>query len=98
VARVGISGSGRIGHGAVLAGQVGVADHVATGDGAMIGAQSGIHADIAAGDKVLGSPARPLTLAKRILLSEGHLPELVRRVRELERRLAALEGGRADGP
>ncbi|PYM17035.1 MAG: UDP-3-O-(3-hydroxymyristoyl)glucosamine N-acyltransferase [Candidatus Rokuibacteriota bacterium] len=98
VAQVGISGSSRIGHGAVLAGQVGVADHVAIGDGAMIGAQSGIHADIAAGDKVLGSPARSLTLAKRILLSEGHLPELVRRVRELERRLAALEGGRADGP
>ena len=97
VAQVGISGSSRVGRGAILAGQVGVADHVTIGDGAMIGAQSGIHADVAAGDKVLGTPARSLTLAKRILLTEGHLPELVRRVRELERRIAALEGDGAHG-
>ena len=90
VAQVGIAGSCRIGRGVMLAGQVGIADHVTVGDGAMVAAQSGLHADIAPGEKVLGSPARPLTQSKRILLAEGHLPEMVRRLRRLERRVAAL--------
>jgi UDP-3-O-[3-hydroxymyristoyl] glucosamine N-acyltransferase len=97
VSQVGISGSSRVGRGAVLAGQVGVADHVTIGEGVMIGAQSGVPSDIGAGERVLGSPARPLTLAKRILLSERHLPDLVRTVRALERRVAGLEARREGG-
>jgi UDP-3-O-[3-hydroxymyristoyl] glucosamine N-acyltransferase len=91
VAQVGIAGSSRIGRGVMLGGQVGIADHVTVGDGVMVGAQSGIHADIPAGDKVLGTPARPLTQTKRILLVEGQLPDLARRLRRLERRLETLE-------
>lgn len=90
VAQVGIAGSCRIGRGVVLGGQVGIADHVTVGDGAVVGAQSGIHADLPAGEKVLGTPARPLTQSKRILLAERHLPDMVRRLRRLERRLEAL--------
>jgi UDP-3-O-[3-hydroxymyristoyl] glucosamine N-acyltransferase len=93
VAQVGISGSSRLGRGVVLGGQVGVADHVAIGDGVMIGAQSGLHADVAAGQRLLGTPARPVTQAKRIMLAADRLPDLIRKVRELERRLARLEGG-----
>jgi UDP-3-O-[3-hydroxymyristoyl] glucosamine N-acyltransferase len=90
VAQVGIAGSSRIGRGVTLAGQVGIADHVTVGDGAMVAAQSGIHADVAPGEKVLGSPARPLTQSKRILLVEGQLPDMARRLRRLERRVAEL--------
>ncbi|HEV8642517.1 MAG TPA: UDP-3-O-(3-hydroxymyristoyl)glucosamine N-acyltransferase [Methylomirabilota bacterium] len=97
IAQVGISGSSRLGRGVTLAGQVGVADHVTIGDGAMVGAQSGVHADIAAGEKVLGTPVRPLTQSKRIYLAEGQLPDLVRRMRTLERRLARIEA-RLGGP
>ena len=92
VAQVGISGSSRLGHGVVLAGQVGIADHIEIGDGVMIGAQSGVAADVDAGQKVLGSPARPLTQAKRILLVEGNLPDMARKLRDLERRVMQLEG------
>jgi UDP-3-O-[3-hydroxymyristoyl] glucosamine N-acyltransferase len=92
VSQAGISGSSRLGRGVVLAGQVGVADHVTIGDGAMAGAQSGIPSDVPPGEKVLGSPARPVTLAKRIFVTEGQLPELARRLRALERRLDRLEG------
>ena len=92
VAQVGVSGSSRLGRGVVLGGQVGVADHVTIGDGVMVGAQSGLHADVEAGAKLLGSPARPIMQAKRIMLTESQLPELARKVRELERRLARLEG------
>ncbi len=92
VSQVGVSGSSRLGRGVVLAGQVGVADHVTIGDGAIIGARSGIAADVAPGDKLLGTPARPILQAKRIMLAEARLPELLQRMRALERRLEALEG------
>jgi UDP-3-O-[3-hydroxymyristoyl] glucosamine N-acyltransferase len=90
VAQVGVAGSCRIGRGVMLAGQVGIADHVTVGDGAVVAAQSGVHADIQPGEKVLGSPARPLTHSERILLAEGQLPEMARRLRRLERRVEAL--------
>jgi UDP-3-O-[3-hydroxymyristoyl] glucosamine N-acyltransferase len=100
VAQVGISGSSRLGRGVVLAGQVGVADHVTIGDGVVAAAQSGIPSDVAAGERVFGSPARPLLQAKRITVAEGRLPELLQRVRALEKRLdsltARLEGSAED--
>jgi UDP-3-O-[3-hydroxymyristoyl] glucosamine N-acyltransferase len=96
VAQVGVSGSSRLGRGVVLAGQVGVADHVTLGDGVMAAAQTGIPSDIEAGTKVMGTPARPIMLARRIMVAAGRLPELLQRVRALERRLdklAARRGG-----
>jgi UDP-3-O-[3-hydroxymyristoyl] glucosamine N-acyltransferase len=92
VAQVGVSGSSRLGRGVVLAGQVGVADHVTVGDGVVAGAQAGIGFSIEAGEKVLGTPARPITQAKRIMLAEGRLPEMLQRMKALERRLDRLEG------
>jgi UDP-3-O-[3-hydroxymyristoyl] glucosamine N-acyltransferase len=92
VAQVGISGSSRLGRGVVLAGQVGVADHVTIGDGTLVGAQGGVPSDLPAGGKYLGAPARPMLEAKRIMAAESRLPELLRRVRALERALAALTG------
>ena len=97
VAQVGISGSSRLGRAVVLGGQVGIADHVTVGDEAKIAAQSGIHADVPAGERLLGTPARPITQAKRIMLAENHLPEFARRLRALERRLERLEAGPGAG-
>ena len=90
VAQVGISGSSRLGKGVVLAGQVGVADHVTIGDGVIAGAQAGIPSSLEAGEKVLGTPARPLIQAKRIMVAETRLPELLRQVRVLQQRLDEL--------
>lgn len=98
VAQTGISGSCRIGDRAVLGGQVGIADHVEIGEGAQIAAKSGVHKDVPAGEAVLGYPALPLALGRRVLASLARLPELLRAVRELERRVTALEakrGGKA---
>ena len=99
VAQTGISGSCRLGSRVVLAGQVGVADHVTIGDGAQVGAQSGVHRDVPAGASVLGSPAGPAGEARRAMMAFPRLPGLLRTVRALERRLAALtarldQGGR----
>jgi UDP-3-O-[3-hydroxymyristoyl] glucosamine N-acyltransferase len=90
VAQVGVSGSLRLGRGVVLAGQVGVADHVTIGDGVIAGAQAGIPSSLPAGEKVLGTPARPIGQAKRIMVAEARLPELLHRVRALEQKLERL--------
>lgn len=96
-AQVGIAGSSRVGRGVVLTGQVGVADHVTIGDGAVALAQTGIAFDVPAGEKVMGYPARATSLGWRIVAAEKQLPEIVRRVRQLERRLAELESRLAEG-
>jgi UDP-3-O-[3-hydroxymyristoyl] glucosamine N-acyltransferase len=98
VAQVGVSGSSRLGRGVVLAGQVGVADHVTLGDGVVAGAQAGIPSSLEAGARVLGSPARPLAQAKRIIVVEGRLPELLQRLRALEQRLEKLAARLGEEP
>jgi len=93
VAQVGVSGSSKLGRGVVLAGQVGIADHVSVGDGAMVAAQGGVPSDLEAGGRYLGTPARPAMEARRIFAAESRLPELLQRVRALERAVEALGGG-----
>jgi len=91
VAQSGISGSCRVGHGAVLGGQVGLADHVTLGDGVMLGAQSGVPGDIRAAGQYWGTPARPVAEARRISAAMPRLPDLLKKVRALERRVRELE-------
>ncbi|HEU4369188.1 MAG TPA: UDP-3-O-(3-hydroxymyristoyl)glucosamine N-acyltransferase [Methylomirabilota bacterium] len=88
--QVGIAGSSRLGRGVVLAGQVGVSHHVTLGDGVTAGGQTGIPSDLEPGARVWGTPARPIVQLKRIMVAEGRLPELLRRVRALEQRLERL--------
>jgi UDP-3-O-[3-hydroxymyristoyl] glucosamine N-acyltransferase len=90
-AQAGIAGSSRIGARVLLGGQAGIADHVTIGDGARLGAQCGVASDVPPAAAMLGSYARPLTEFQRIWVAEGRLPELLRRVRALERRLDGLE-------
>jgi UDP-3-O-[3-hydroxymyristoyl] glucosamine N-acyltransferase len=92
VSQVGVSGSSTLGRGVVLAGQVGVADHVTIGDGAMVAAQSGVPSDLEAGGRYFGTPARPAGEARRIVVAEARLPELLQRVRALERAVEELGG------
>ena len=86
-AQVGLSGSVTVGDGAVLAGQAGVADHVTIGAGAQLGGQAGANHDLASGERWMGTPAMPLRLFARIAAASKQLPELIRRVRHLEKRL-----------
>jgi UDP-3-O-[3-hydroxymyristoyl] glucosamine N-acyltransferase len=70
---------------------VGVADHASIGAGAIITAKSGLTGNVPTGEVWSGIPARPTGDTKRIWAAEGRLPELLRRVRELETRLGELE-------
>ncbi len=88
---VGIAGSVTLGKYCVLGGHSGVADNNTIGDGTQIGAYGVALQDIPAGEKYVGLPARPVRETLRIWHSEAKLPDLLRQVRQLESRLAALE-------
>ena len=86
VSQVGISGSTKIGNGVVLAGQVGLVGHIEIGDGVRVGAQSGVPRSIPAGKTMFGTPAREIMKTKRIDAALEYLPDLLKRVRKLERK------------
>ncbi len=91
--QAGISGSTKIGRYTTLAGQVGLAGHLKIGSEVTIAAQSGVMHDIPDGQKWFGTPAQPDRLMKRIFLALQRLPELLKRVSELEKRLGQRDGG-----
>ena len=84
---VGISGSVKIGHHVRIGAAAGIAGHITIGDGASIGARSGVAHSVPPGGAVSGFPAVEHTLSRRIMVSQARLPELLRRVRDIERRL-----------
>lgn len=89
VAQIGIGGSSDIGAGAVLGGQVGVADHTRIAPGTMIGAQSGVMGDVKQGIYT-GSPAIPHREWLKATTLFARLPELKKKIDELERRVHSL--------
>ena len=90
VSQTGIAGSTKLGSYVTLAGQVGLAGHLKIGDRVTIAAQSGVMHDIPDGEKWFGSPAQPDRQMKRQLLAAQQLPELLRRVKELEKEIEKL--------
>ncbi|MEO8100154.1 MAG: UDP-3-O-(3-hydroxymyristoyl)glucosamine N-acyltransferase [Acidobacteriota bacterium] len=90
-AQVGLAGSSILEKNVLLAGQVGISGHLTIHDNAIIYAQSGIGGDVPAGAVMSGSPAFPAREWLRSITAFPKLPELLKTVRQLEKRLAALE-------
>jgi UDP-3-O-[3-hydroxymyristoyl] glucosamine N-acyltransferase len=90
--QAGIAGSTRVGNYVTMAGQVGVAGHLTIGHKATLGAQAGVMNDVPDGETWLHSPAQPDRQVKRVLIAMRRLPDLLRRVNELEKRLIGKEG------
>ena len=87
----GFAGSTRLGDYCVIASQSGIAGHLKIGNQATVGAKSGVMRDIPDQGTVLGYPAMPDKQAKRQIIALQQLPELIRRQRELEKQVAALQ-------
>lgn len=85
VAQVGIAGSTTVGRYVTLGGQAGIPGHLKIGDGATVAAQAGVFGDVPAGETVSGYPARPHREALRAQAGLFRLPELMKRLRALER-------------
>ncbi len=90
VAQTGIAGSTGIGNFVVLGGQVGVADHSQIDDGTMIGAQSGVFGHVSKG-VYSGFPLMPHRDWLKAAALFARLPELNKRIRELEEKIKGLE-------
>ncbi len=88
----GIAGSAHIGDRVTMAGQVGVAGHIEIGENAVIAARAGVTKSVAPGQVVSGFPAMEHAAERRIAASTRKLPDALRRIRALEKRIEELEG------
>ncbi len=93
-AQTGLSGGTIVGARAILMGGVGTTGHLRIGEGAFIAARAGIHGDVPAGARMYGAPATEERSWHRTVAALRRLPELLKRVRRLERQL----GGEAESP
>jgi UDP-3-O-[3-hydroxymyristoyl] glucosamine N-acyltransferase len=87
--QVGVAGSTKVGSYTTMAGQVGVAGHLTIGSKVTLGAQAGVMNNVPDGEKWLGAPAQPDRDMKRIFVALQRLPELSKRINELEKQLKA---------
>jgi len=90
-AQTGLAGSSILEKNVLLAGQVGVSGHLTIHDNAVVYAQSGIGGDVLAGAVVSGSPAFEAREWLRAITAFPKLPDLLKTVRQLEKRLERLE-------
>jgi len=89
-AQAGVSGSTKIGNNVMIGGQAGLAGHINIGNGAKINAQSGVGKSLKPGQSVTGSPSYEYGNAIRSQAIARNLPELEKRINELEKQIAAL--------
>ncbi len=90
-AQSGISGSTKIGNNVMIGGQVGIVGHLKIADGTKINAQSGVSKSIKnPNSAVTGSPAFDYTAALRSQAASRNLPNLEKRVQELEKLLKEM--------
>jgi len=88
---VGIAGSTCVGDYCVVASQTGIAGHLKIGHQVTIGAKSGVMRDIPSKATVLGVPAVPDRQTKRQWLGTQQLPEMIHRLRKMEKQLEELK-------
>ena len=87
VSQSGIAGSTELGDYVVIAGQSGVSGHAKVGSQVQIAAKSAVLEDVPDRTKVMGIPAIPFReFARREVLLK-RLPDLVRRIEELEKKV-----------
>ncbi|MGE5530191.1 MAG: UDP-3-O-(3-hydroxymyristoyl)glucosamine N-acyltransferase [Patescibacteria group bacterium] len=92
VALSGIAGSTTLGDRVNLGGQSGLVGHITIGSDSVIAARALVINNLPPNSYVSGAPARPHGEDMRVAAAIGKVPELLRTVRELQKRLAELEG------
>lgn len=86
-----VAGSSRIGRGVMMAGKAGAINGVTVGDGATFSPQSVALSDQPAGAQLAGTPAMDRRVWLRSSSAFQKLPDLLKRLRQLEKRVAELE-------
>jgi UDP-3-O-[3-hydroxymyristoyl] glucosamine N-acyltransferase len=78
-------------------GQSALAGHLRVGEGAFVGGRAAVHSDVPAATRVWGTPQLEERRWFRSVAAFAKLPELVKRVRAIERRLG-LRGDSSSSP
>lgn len=92
VPQVGIAGSATLGHHCVLGGQAGVVGHIKVGNMVRIGAKAGVISDVPDGATLVGTPAIDAGKARRAYSLIEYLPEIKKKIKELERKVERFGG------
>jgi UDP-3-O-[3-hydroxymyristoyl] glucosamine N-acyltransferase len=90
-AQTGLAGSTVLERNVLLAGQVGSSGHLTVHEGAIVYAQSGIGGDVAPATRISGSPAFAANEWLRAVTAYAKLPEMLKTLRELKKKVDALE-------
>lgn len=91
-AQSGVSGSTKVGNNVMIGGQAGIVGHIQIADGTKINAQSGVSKSIKIPNTaVTGSPAYDYGHALRSQILSRNLPELEKRIKQLEEMIERLK-------
>jgi UDP-3-O-[3-hydroxymyristoyl] glucosamine N-acyltransferase len=85
--QVGVAGSSVIGARCDIGERTGINGHIEIGDDVSVNPFSGLHKGLKSGEKVMGIPARPVESEKSIQAIIKGLPDLVREVQRLKRKI-----------
>lgn len=91
IAQVGVAGSTKIGNHCVLAGQVGCAGHLDIGENSVFAGKTGITGNVKPGSVMAGYPMQPHMEWKRTQVYMKHLPDMAKKLKALEKKIAQLE-------
>lgn len=91
-ALTGIAGSSQVGNHVVMGGQIGMAGHIKVGDHVTLAARTGIMEDVLEKGVYFGSPAVEFSVEMKRIAAYRQLPELLKRVRNLEKSLEEIKG------
>ena len=97
-AQTGLAGSSVLERNVLLAGQVGISGHLTIHENSIVYAQSGVGGDVPAGSVISGSPAFDSKDWLRAITAFQKLPEILRSMRQLEKRVAELESAARTEP
>lgn len=86
-----IAGSATLGKNITMGGNSGIIGHVTIGDGVVLGGGAGVLQALGDGEIVSGFPAIDHKTNLRIIMSQRRLPKALRTIRDLEKRIEALE-------
>ena len=89
IAQTGIAGSTTIGNHCILAGQTGINGHVKITDNVVLGGKTGVIGNITEPGVYMGYPASTHAQWGRVEVMVSHLPELMKKVKKLEKQLEA---------
>lgn len=90
-AQAGMAGSSKVGKNSIIGGQVGIGGHITLADKTQLGAKAGIGKSVKEeGQALMGAPAIPIKEFYKAYAIHKNLPDLLKRIAELEEKTLNL--------